>query len=73
MDIKILPVIKTGALQVLVRYLKTERLDQMERCSRRGARSRYVSRVLRYLRFVKYDVDMIFHNYQNVITLVRIP
>ena len=50
MNVKLVPIIKSGALHFSVVYFKAERLYKMQRRSRRGTGARDVSRILRDLR-----------------------
>ena len=64
-DVQLVPVVQTCTFQVLVADLEAQRTDEVQSCSRNGAGSGDISRILRYLRFYKDDIE-ILHNYPSI-------
>ena len=57
--IDIRPVVETGTTHALLGDLKSERTDKVQRRLSSGARARYRSSVLRYLRVNEHDMHMV--------------
>lgn len=63
MQFDVFPVVEAGAFEMLIVDLKSERLDEVERCERGGAQARNTPRIRRYFRLKKNDV----HQFSNKI------
>lgn len=59
-DIKVMPIVKTGAFQVLVRGLEAHWLDNVQPGTRYGAGSGYISGVLGDSRLRQNDIEFRF-------------
>ena len=57
-DIQQMPVIQSCSFQVLIRGSEAHRPHNMQPCTRRGAGSGYISRILRYFRLYENNIEL---------------
>jgi len=60
------PVVEAGPSDIFICNLKSKGLDQVEPCSGDYAGPSDVSGIIRYLRFIQYDIDHGFSSLQSV-------
>lgn len=69
--IQIMPVVQSGALELLVCGREPHRLYYMKPRSRNGARPRDISRILRYLRFGENYIELQFGSLLPFILILK--